>query len=298
MKNILLIAALFLSSSLVKAQTVVQVVWPFAAGSSQANMVRSILDSANNQQNKYKFIFVNKPGAGGSLAANYVLETKDNVVLASTSSFYIRPMLYKNSHEVNDFRPINVFCESQPLAIFSKKVKSLTDISNNQITLGVIPGSITTLVTRALAKENNNIKIIEVPYKGTPEATSDMLGGHIAGSVDFIGTSILSRFTADVNVLGITGKRTINNFNTFTSLGVKGLENISSDYFILVSSSVNAERASEFSKIFQLATSEKTKNICEEDFGQVSRLNIEHSEQVHRTNIEKWTKLTQGIAKE
>ena len=54
MKKILatLLAVLSLG---VSAQTrTIPVVWPFAIGSPQANMVRSIIDSANKEQNKYQ----------------------------------------------------------------------------------------------------------------------------------------------------------------------------------------------------------------------------------------------------
>jgi len=297
MKLILLIFTAFFST-LVHAQKVVPVVWPFAIGSSQANMFRSIIETANTQQTKYQFILMHKPGAGGAVAAKTVAESKDLSVLASTSSFYIRPLLYKDSHNIDDFNMVSLVCSNQPLAIFSKKINKLSDVQGREITLGIISGSITTLVTKAIKRENPSIKVSEVPYKGTPEATSDMLGGHIDGSVDFIGTSVTSRFGNDIKVLGMTGTRSINNYPTFKSVNVNGLENITNDYFYFVNKSVDATTREELHKILTNAYNEKTKFLCEDDFGQIGKLGFNQIDALNQSNKTRWGDLTKGIVKE
>jgi tripartite-type tricarboxylate transporter receptor subunit TctC len=297
MKKILALMALMIGS-IANAGITVPVYWPFAAGSSQANMVRSMIDNANTQQNKYQFIFVHKPGAGGSVAANSVLESKDLAILASTSSFYIRPMLFKESHNIDDFNMVSLVCTAQPLAIYSKKISRLSDVQGREISLGVIPGSITTLVTRAIKRENPDIRILEVPYKGTPEATSDMLGGHIDGSVDFIGTSVTARFSNDIKVLGITGRRNINNYPTFQSLKVNGLENITNDYFYFVSKSIDRSTRQELNRILNNAYTERTKFLCEDDFGELVKSPFNQIDIIHQANKSRWEKLTDGFNKE
>ena len=297
MKKILA-SLLLLIVSAAHAQKTVQVVWPFAAGSSQANMVRSMIDSANSQQNTYQFIFLHKPGAGGTLAAKLVSESKNLSLLASTSSFYIRPLIYKDSHNVDDFNLVTLFCTRQPLAIFSKKINKFSDVSDREISLGIIPGSITTLVTRTIIRENKNVKILEVPFKGTPEATNDMLGGHIDGSVDFIGTTAISRFGNDITVLGITGNRSINGYPTFQSLKINGLENVTNDYFFIVNKSVDTTTRQELNRILNNSYNEKTRFFCEDDFGQLVRTPFNEVDIIHQENKRRWEKLTAGIVKE
>lgn len=293
---IILISLLF--SSLAYAQKTVQVFWPFAAGSSQANMVRTIIDSANAQQDKYKFVFAHKPGAGGAVAAQAVADSKELALLAHTSSFYIRPLLYKESHNVDDFNMVTLYCTAQPLAIFSKKINKLSDAQGREIKLGIIPGSITSLVPKAIKRENPDIKIIEVPYKGTPEATTDMLGGHIDGSVDFIGTSVTARFGNDIKVLGLTGKRSLSGYPTFQSLQVKGLENVSNDYFFFVNKSVDTATRNELNKMITNAYTEKTKFFCEDDFGQLVTTPFNQVDNVNLSHRQRWEKLTAGSVKE
>jgi tripartite-type tricarboxylate transporter receptor subunit TctC len=297
MKKILILLAMMLTS-MVYAQKTVHVVWPFAIGSPQANMVRTIIDSANSQQDKYQFLLLHKPGAGGAIAANTVSESKDLMLLASTSSFYIRPLLYKDSHDVDNFNMVTLICSAQPLAIFSKKINRLADTQGREVTLGVIPGSITTLVTRTIKRENSDIRVIEVPYKGTPEATTDMLGRHIDGSIDFIGTSSTSRFGTDIKVLGITGKRNIAGYPTFQSLKVNGLENVTNDYFYFVNKSVDVATRQELNSILTNSYTEKTKFFCEDDFGQLVKTPFSQVDSINQSNKQRWEKLTSGFAKE
>ena len=134
MKKILVLLSMMVVS-IAYAQKTVNVVWPFAVGSPQANMVRTMIESANSQQEKYQFVFLHKPGAGGAVAANTVTDSKDLALLASTSSFYVRPLLYKDSHNVDDFNMVTLVCAAQPLAIFSKKINSFSMVSGRDVSL-------------------------------------------------------------------------------------------------------------------------------------------------------------------
>lgn len=283
-------------SSIAFADTVkVNIYWPFAVGSPQANMVRALIETANTQQNKYTFLFSHKPGAGGSIAAKTVT-TNQLSILASTSSFYIRPLLYKDSHDINDYSLVAEMCTAQPLAIFSKKYKSVNDFAKNA-TIGVIPGSITTLVTRSLTKSNPHLNIIEISYKGTPEATTDMLAGHVDGSVDFIGKSALARFDGTVNIVGITGNKRIGSYATFESTGAKGLTGVTNDYFLFVHQSVDEATKKELNSIFRQAISSSTRarELCTDDFGTVSDTPYEQLSGINTGNAAKWAKLASGM---
>ena len=174
----------------------------------------------------------------------------------------------------------------------------MSDAQGREIKLGIIPGSITSLVPKAIKRENPDIKIIEVPYKGTPEATTDMLGGHIDGSVDFIGTSVTARFGNDIKVLGLTGKRSLSGYPTFQSLQVKGLENVSNDYFFFVNKSVDTATRNELNKMITNASTEKTKFFCEDDFGQLVTTPFNQVDNVNLSHRQRWEKLTAGSVKE
>ena len=152
-------ASLFMTiiSLVAQAQPVINVVWPFSVSSSDANMIRALIDQTNQQQTKYKFVFLSKQGAGGTIAAGHVLDNPTNHVLISSTSFYVRPMLYKESHDTTQFSLINTICHGKPLAIFSKKYASLKEIGNKEISVGINNGSIVQLVSRGV-KAGSNLK--------------------------------------------------------------------------------------------------------------------------------------------
>lgn len=298
MKKIFTILLMLCITSSAFAQKTVTIIWPFSPASSQSNMVRAVIESANAQQNKYLFLFQNRPGAGGSVAALAVKNSKELTILSTTSSYYIRPLLYKDSHDTNDFNLVTPFCNEQPLAIFSRKINKLSDVQNRNITIGVNPGSITSLITRTIKRENPEFNITEIPYKGTPEATTDMLGNHIDGSVDWMGPSVTARFTNDVKVVGVTGTRKINGNQTFKSLKIKGLDNITVGHYFLINKTVDNATRQELHQILSNALTEKVKSICELDFGYVVNTPYEKLDTVDQSTKSLWENLTVGITKE
>lgn len=299
MKKIYAACLMLLWSLTVNATEItVHVYWPFAAGSQQATMIRSLIESANSSQETYQFVFMHKPGAGGSIAANSNLNDNLVSVLASTSSFYIRPMLYRNSHEIEKFNLINTICVGQPLAIFSANKNLLKDAEKQEITVGVIPGSITALLVRALQRQNTNLQILEIPFSSTPESTLMMLGGHINGSVNFIGKTVLSTISSTVHAIAISGSTDILGFRTFDSQGIQGLSQIVNDYYIFSPTNADPEIVKELHNILNSAINEKVKSLCEDDFGSVKTITLDEGKTIHMKNTKKWLNLTEDIQKE
>ena len=295
MKKILTALSLACAVSVASAKQTVLVSWGFSATATQAVLFRNLLDNANAQQSKYNFVFNHKPGAGGSIAANTVDSSTELAVLATSSSFYIRPLLYKESHNVDNFSMVGTICQGQPLAIFSKKLDSLSAAQQRSVTIGVLPGSITTLLTRTLTRENPALSLMEVPYKGTPEAMNDMMGGHTDGAVEFINKFYTDRFGTDVKVLGITGDRSINGLPTFRSLGFSGLGGVTVDFPLFVKASVPIEVQQELAGIFAAANGDSVKSVCIDDFGTPSSMPFGQLKSFNDASKTKWQKLTQGI---
>ena len=137
MKTLFLSLFLSVLSLSVQAKETVTIVYSWTPADPAANFHRTLVEEANKIQNKYTFVFDTKPGAGGSIAANYVANTP-NTILANASAFYIRPNFFpKESHDINNFRLLMPQC-SGPIAISSKKYKSWTEVSvDKPLTIGV-----------------------------------------------------------------------------------------------------------------------------------------------------------------
>jgi len=298
MKKLLIyILCTFMSVAHANSQ-VVQVIWPFAPGSTQAVMVRSLIESANQQQSKYQFVFVSKPGAGGAIAANYVASSNTPAVLASTSSFYTRPLMYNESHDPEQFRLISAICLHSPLAMFSRKYSTFNDMKNHDVTVGINPGSVTQLFTRLLALNNPELRFTEIPYKGTPEATTDMLARHIDASIDLLSVGNLARLTPDTVVIGITGTRSLPNLPSLASLKVKGLNNLTNSYYVFAPHNVDQVLVQELNRIFNTAINEAVRESCNNERGLTELVPFDRTEKLHQNTQVQWRQITQGITKQ
>lgn len=276
---------------------VVELIWPFSTASTNANMARSLVDQANQIQNKYQFVYVNKQGAGGSIGAQYVLTSSKSAVLMASSSFYTRPLMNPDSHNVNNFAMTNFLCTGQPLAMFSKKYSKVADFKTNVVNVGMIFGSVTEMIPKAIERNNQNIKLNEVGYKGTPEIINDMLGGHLDVGIDFYTAATLARLPGNVHVVGITGTRNIDNVQTFKAQGIKGLDDLVTDYFIFVPDSASDTFKKDMYDILYKASVRGTfKNGCEEGHGQmVSPVPYDSLKKLHVNQQESWAKKTGSL---
>lgn len=280
------------------APQIVQFVWPFSAA-GMGTMARSLMDVANQQQNKYQFVFTLKPGAGGTVAANYVLSQNSLTVFANSDGHYTRSLMYNDSHDPNQFRLISTMCLNIPMAIYSRKHTSLDSIKNKDFTIGIIPGTATQLFTRLLNKHNPEFKFVDVPYKGIVESSTDMLAKHIDGNVAFVGANSLNRMPADISVLGITGTRNFPGLNTFASQKIKGVSNLTNGYYIFAAKNLDPAVAQEFNQIFSNAANSDTfKEVCANERGTVDTVMFSQTEKLHQDNIKEWQKLAHGITKQ
>ena len=295
-KKILVSFTVFTSSLSFASPTTVEVVWPFAPVSVQSELVKALINSANQEQTKYNFVFVNKPGAGGEVAVRYVESSKNLTVLLSSSSFYIRPLLYKNSYNVDDFSVVNTVCMKQPLALISKKYNSISELNGKTFTMGVLPGSITSLVPKTLKTYNTGSNPIEVPYNGTPPIFADVKGGHIDSGISFIGKPTLAKISEDVNILGITGDRGLPNVKTFEEQGIKGLTKLVADYLVFVPSRVDEQLRKDIHTIFNKALlASEVNRWCSEDFGQVLKTDYSNLKSVEIENKTRWKNIVGDV---
>lgn len=277
------------------AQTTVPVIWPFSLASTHATMVRTVVDELNTVQKDYIYVFVHKPGAGGSIAANTLLTQQGPAIMAATSSFFIRPNLYPSaSHDLSKFNTIGTYCDNQPLALFSSKYKTLSEIKNSSVNIGVIPGSITHLTASAYGKSSQT-NINTVFYQGTPEITKDVLGGHLDVSVDFL--SAASQFSGKINVLGISGLKDYPEGRTFKSQGITGVDGTHSNFLIYANNTdaklVNTTRHA----LATVLQSHKLQEVCRQEYGSIVTkvLSVKEANDLYTEQTNFWRKQTQGL---
>lgn len=237
MKNKLLsiLFSAFMATSVSAAQ-VVPIVWPFAPGSQQANYIRAIAEEANTQQSKYTFVFENKPGAGGSIAARYISNHSSLAIMSSSSSFFVRPEFYPNeSHTVANYKPVLIQCTGQPFSILGSKYKTFDEVRKQKsISIGINNGSIVEAIAREFKTHLPNTDLILVPYPGTLQATVDTLSGNVDLTVDLPADTLQHIEAGKLTVVGSTGTIENKNYPTFSKQGVKGFEGLTVNYQMVV----------------------------------------------------------------
>lgn len=252
-----MLAMLFaLTVTVSNAQQSVPLVWPFAPGSNQANFARAIVDEANKQQNKYVFHFENKPGAGGSIAANYVANYNGLALLTSSSSFFVRPVYYPNeSHRVSDFTPVLIQCTGQPFVIVSAKYKSVAELkSQDKLSIGATIGSLTEALARELKSNLPRSDMAFVGYNNTLQPTQEMIGGVLDLNVDLPTGIIQWVETGKINVIGSSGTTDYPNIKTFRSQGIRGFEDLIGNYQIVARAGTDPAVVQELHDILRKAS--------------------------------------------
>lgn len=254
-----LLTTLALSAQAQKENIVMYYSW--SPADTAANFYRTLAEESNKLQNKYTFIFDAKPGAGGTVAANYVLNTPNTIWINSSAGF-IRPNLFPNeSHNMADFRSLMPMCVA-PFVITSTKYKSWKDVPKDaKLSIGISGlGATTHLVALQVVTQYPNMQI--VPFKSTNEALLNVLGGQTDFAVGFVGDSdqyATPGSTKRVYRLGMTGNESIKDIPLLKNQGFpKVIADMSASQQIFIPRRFPEDKFREIRKIFVEAARSKS----------------------------------------
>ena len=192
--RVILLAVLALAASAVNAQTYpskpVKLVVPFPAGSATDQIAR-VLGQQLQEGLGQPFVVENKPGAQGSIAASEVARAAPDgytLMVGTNTPLAANPSLFKKlSYDpVKDFAPIArlgtisfmIMVRPDFPAKDLKGFLSHAKASPGKLSAGY--GSAGSQVSQALLRSMGKIDFIDVPYKGLPQAITDVLGGQIS----------------------------------------------------------------------------------------------------------------------
>jgi len=295
MKKIVVATAIAVASFALQAQQTISIVWPFGMGDTQAQYSRSLVEELNNSQKKYTFILENRPGAGATIGARHVAATP-NTVLATSTAFFVRPNFYPaESHRVADFRTLMTQCAA-PMLIVSKKYKSWKDIDPNQkINIGISGlGATSHLMAMEIVKRYPNAQ--PVPYKGTREASLDVLSGNIDLSVAFLGEVEGFLDSKELTALGISGKKAVRGIATLESQGFAGMSEVVNMHSLQVSQRMPDAQYNELRNLVMSAAQKpNVQRAYAVDYCSSSNLGAEQTQAWTNSQIDLWKKLSQGV---
>lgn len=169
----------------------IRIIYPFSAGGAGDALARLFANAMGNILGQQMFID-NRPGAGGNIGfAAAGRADPDGYTLGSVSpSFAINATLYGSP----GFSPTKDFVAVAPLSTVPnilivnatspfKTVKDLVDYAKanpHKLTFGSSGIGTSVHIGGELLKSQAKIDIIHVPYRGSAEAGTDLMGGQIS----------------------------------------------------------------------------------------------------------------------
>ncbi|MGZ8210000.1 MAG: tripartite tricarboxylate transporter substrate binding protein [Burkholderiales bacterium] len=189
---------------------------------------------------KQQVVVDNRPGAGGTVAANTAANANpDGYTLLSVSSAHaVAPAIYaKLPYEMKDLAGITLSAVSKYLLVVapSSTVRSVQDLlamakskpgELNFSSAGVGSG---THFAGELLKSMAAIEVTHVPYKGIPEALTDAMTGRVHFFMSPIANAVNLVKEGKLRALGVSSKARdplVPNVPTIAVAGVPGYESI------------------------------------------------------------------------
>ena len=301
MKKIIAILATTLFTLSATAKENITIFYAWGPGDSVANYHRTLANEANKIQDKYNFLFDTKPGAGGAIAVNHVLNTS-NTVLAHSTAFFVRPVVYPNeSYDLTQLKEQYVHCMA-PMAVTSSKFTAWKDVAADaKVSVGISGLGVTThLAALQLQKKYANLNII--PFKSTNDSMLSMVSGQTDFHIGFISEAEQwskdnSKADRKVSVLGITGTKVINNYQPLVKQGFdQSFSDMNVGHHLLLPIKNDDVRHKEFYSIFaKAAQTSAVRAAYAVDYCEPQTVQYDALPKFFNFHTEYWKKLSSGI---
>jgi tripartite-type tricarboxylate transporter receptor subunit TctC len=196
----------------------IKIVIPFVPGGPSDTVGRAI-GSKFQEYLGQPAVVENKPGANGSIAAEFVARADPDgytILVGSIGVFSINAALYRDLkyNPVRDFAPITLAVTTPNVLVTklgfpAKSVKDLLDEMKKQpgkISFGSSGSGSSDHLTFELFKQMTNVDGIHVPYKGGAAVVTDLLGGQVDASFQNLGTVATQIKAGKIRPLAVTAK--------------------------------------------------------------------------------------------
>jgi len=242
--TVALVAGLAALSSAASAQAwpTRPVTWivPFPAG-GPADALARVLAADLSAKLGQQFVIENRAGAGGNLGGAAAAKAEPDgytMIFSTPGPAAINKLMYANPgyDPEKDLTPIVLVAKS-PLIIVAnndaptKDFKGMVDYAKanpGKLNVGHPGNGTLGHITSELVQINSNIKMTNVPYRGTAPLTTDLLGGQVQLGMDFITTYIPLAKEGKLRALAVTSSQRVTtdlpDVPTVQELGFKDFE--------------------------------------------------------------------------
>lgn len=192
----------------------ISLIVPFAPGSGTDGVARTVAQKLSERL-KQTVVVENKAGASAQIAAQYVAAAKPDgytLFMTTNTSHSANPSLFKTLKydPIKDFTPIArvgelPFALAVHPAVPAKTLKELMDYARaNPGKLSYATPNSTSLVTTETIKRMAGIDIVAIPYKSSPQAMTDLIGGQVQVYVTDVGSGMSMIKSDKIRTLAVT----------------------------------------------------------------------------------------------
>jgi tripartite-type tricarboxylate transporter receptor subunit TctC len=217
----------------------VTMIVPFPAGGN-ADVLARALAAEFSEKLGQQFLVDNRAGAGGNIGGAAVAKAAPDgytLMFGTPGPIATNKLMYKNLpyDPEKDLTPVVLVAKS-PLIVVAhpsfpaKDLKELIDYAKanaDKVNAGNPGNGTLGHITSELLQQHTGIKMVHVPYRGTPPLTTDLLGGQINVGFDFMTTYIPLVSDGKLRALAVTSaERAVQlpNVMTVQEAGFKGFE--------------------------------------------------------------------------
>lgn len=196
----------------------INLVVPFPPGGPTDAMARRLAEGLGKQLNQ-NILVENRAGAGGNIGAQYVAHQPADgytLLFGSTGTHIANQYLYTHLpyDPVKDFVPVTMIAifdnvlvvpENSPFHTF-KELVDYAKKNPGKLTYGIgTIGSSSYLAAETL-KFAAGIEATAIPYNGSGQAMTDLLGGRLDFMIDLVGTQFPNIKAGKLRPIATTGK--------------------------------------------------------------------------------------------
>lgn len=217
----------------------IRLVVPFPPGGGTDTISR-VVATKLTETLKWSIVVDNRPGAGGNIGVDLAVKSPADgytIVMGQTSNLAVNPTLYAKLpyDPVKDLAPITTVADA-PLVLVvpaSSKFKTLADVvaaakaKPGDITFATPGNGTVAHLTGELFQRSAGIKLQHIPYKGSAQAITDLMGGTIDVFMASVPTALSHIKNGKMRALAVTSaKRSVSlpDVPSINDAGYKGFD--------------------------------------------------------------------------
>jgi tripartite-type tricarboxylate transporter receptor subunit TctC len=214
----------------------ITLVVPFSAGSGTDQVARGMAQFIATEFHGATVVVDNKPGASGMIAAQAVARAPADgytLLMTTNTTQSANQYLFKKLpyDPVKDFAPVAALARGSMVIVVpaSSTIKALPDLVTQARakSLNYGAGNSSSRVAAEMFNQITGAKLVYVPYKGNPQAITDLLGGQLDVMFADTATALPLVQAGKLVALAYTGHERSSafpNVATVEELGFKGYE--------------------------------------------------------------------------